>query len=214
MRVGYLARVWLASPYIRELRDLVRYRQQLVNERRNIKLRIRALLRNHRTRAPQRLTAWTRGWLAWLGCLAELGEQSRWVMDRHMEDLAHCDARIEQADQRLEEATVDDAVVSKLCELPGVGVVTAWVLRAEIGRFNLIATGKQLSRYFGLSPRNASSGERQADAGLIKAGSNLLRATLIQGSRRPSAWSRKCATRPARAESLPSWISGSAGCPQ
>ena len=184
MRVGYLPRVWLASPYIRELRALVRYRQQLVNERRNIKLRIRALLRNHRTRAPRRLTAWTRGWLTWVRYLAELGEQSRWVMDRHMEQLAYCDARIEQADQRLEEATADDAVVSRLCELAGVGAVTAWVLRAEIGRFDRFVTGKQLSRFCGLSPRNASSGERQADAGLIKAGSNLLRATLIQAAHR------------------------------
>lgn len=184
MRVGYLPRVWLASEYIRELRDLVRYRQQLVNERRNTKLRIRALLRNHRTKAPKGIEPWTRPWLTWLRCFAALGEQSRWVLDRHLEELAHGESRIEQADQRLEEATANDPVVSELCKLPGVGLVTAWVLRAEIGRFDRFMSGKQLSRFCGLSPRNASSGERQADAGLIKAGSNLLRATLIQAAHR------------------------------
>jgi hypothetical protein len=34
MRVGYLATVWLAPEHIRELRKLVRYRRQMVDERR------------------------------------------------------------------------------------------------------------------------------------------------------------------------------------
>jgi transposase len=63
-------------------------------------------------------------------------------------------------------------------------MVTAWALRAEIGRFDRFRTGKQLARYCGLSPRNASSGQRPADAGLIKAGSELLRATLIEAAHR------------------------------
>jgi len=48
MRVGYLPKVWLAPDRIVELRRLVRFRQQLVNERRSVKLRIRALLRDER----------------------------------------------------------------------------------------------------------------------------------------------------------------------
>ena len=47
-RVGYVPRVWLAPQSVRELRRLVRYRRQLVNERRAIKLRIRSLMREHR----------------------------------------------------------------------------------------------------------------------------------------------------------------------
>ncbi|MEE8394464.1 MAG: transposase, partial [bacterium] len=49
-RVGYLPRVWLAPEAIRELRMLVGYRQQLVNERRSTKLRIGAVLREQRLR--------------------------------------------------------------------------------------------------------------------------------------------------------------------
>ncbi len=41
------------------------------------------------------------------------------------------------------------------------------MLRAEIGRFDRFGSGKQLARFCGLSPRNASSGTRQADAGLV-----------------------------------------------
>src|SRR5262249_44126819 len=45
-------------------------------------------------------------------------------------------------------------------------------------------TGKPMSRYCGLSPRNASGGQRQADAGLIKAGNEYVRATIIEAAHR------------------------------
>ena len=40
LRVGYLPKVWLAPERLRRLRRLVRYRRQLVDQRRNVKLRI------------------------------------------------------------------------------------------------------------------------------------------------------------------------------
>ena len=71
-------------------------------------------------------------------------------------------------------------MVQRLLKLKGVGPVTAATLRAEIGRFDRFRNGKQLARFCGLSPRNASSGQRQADAGLVKAGNPELRATLVE----------------------------------
>ena len=59
-RVGYVPQVWLAPQTIRELRRLVRYRRQLVNERRHVKLRIGALLREHRRR--DEASPWGRAW--------------------------------------------------------------------------------------------------------------------------------------------------------
>jgi transposase len=113
-----------------------------------------------------------------------LGSEGRWVADRLLGEIRALDASIAEVEARLAEVTAGDAVVAELLELPGVGRVTAWVLRAEIGRFDRFATGKQLARYCGLSPRNASSGQRQADAGLIKAGNEQLRATLIEAAHR------------------------------
>ena len=56
------------------------------------------------------------------------------------------------------------------------------MLRAEIGRSDRFKSGKQVARFCGPSPRNASSGERQADAGLIKAGNNQRRAVIIEAA--------------------------------
>lgn len=88
----------------------------------------------------------------------------------------------------MEQATADDAVVAKLKEQPGIGPVTAVTMRAVIGRFDRFLTGKQLSKYCGLSPCNASSGGRQADAGLIASGNDILRPLLMQLAKRLPRW--------------------------
>ena len=51
-RVGYLPKVWLAPAYERDLRQLVNHRQALVDQRRAVKLRAGAVLREHRAK-PQ-----------------------------------------------------------------------------------------------------------------------------------------------------------------
>jgi transposase len=181
-RVGYLPRVWHAPERIRELRRLVRYRQQLVAERRQLKMRIRALLRDHRLCGAE-ASAWTKAWLEWVSQLP-LPNDSRWIMDRHLEELTYLSARIEQAEARLEQVAQEDRLVQRLLEIPGVGLVTAATIRAEIGRFDRFRSGKQLARFCGLSPCNASSGGRQADAGVIKAGNCELRRVLTQAAHR------------------------------
>jgi transposase len=193
VRVGYLPRVWLAPPAVRALRRLVRYRQQLVNEGRNVKLRVGALLREERVRPPAG-RRWTRAWLGWLAEGSGLSEQSRWIIDQHLARLAGLKEQMGAVQARLASLTQADPVVQRLLTLRGIGCVTAWTLRAEVGRFDRFRSGKQLSRFCGLSPRNASSGTRQADAGLIKAGHPQLRATLIEAShhliRREPRWSQ------------------------
>ena len=182
-RVGYLPRVWLASAEIRQLRRLVRYRQQLARERRNLKLRIQGLLREERVPRPES-HAWTQAWLRWLREKAELGPQSRWVLERQLERLQGLCKELAVVEDRLEKLTAKDAIVRKLREQKGVGLITAVTMRAEIGRFDRFRTGKQLARFCGVTPRNASSGKRQADAGLIRAGNPDLRAVLIETAHR------------------------------
>ena len=183
-RVGYLPKVWLAPEHIRELRRLVRYRQQLANERRNVKLRLRALLRDHRVKAPAELNPWTKAWRQWVESCEEIGQVSRWILNEHFQELDRVCLAIKRVEKQLTEVTAEDPLVAKLLEQSGVGLVTAVTLRAEIGRFDRFRSGKQLARFCAMTPRNASSGQRQADAGLIKAGNRELRRVLIEAAKR------------------------------
>ena len=178
-RVNYLPTVWLAPESTRQLRRLVRHRAQLVRRRRDVKLRIRGLLRENRLRYVE-ARAWTKAWLAWLQHEAALPESDRWILEDHVQELASLAARIKAIEARIQAATEGDAIVAQLMALSGVGFITAVTLRAEIGRFDRFHTGKELSRFCGVTPRNASSGARQADAGLIKAGNPELRTVLIE----------------------------------
>ena len=185
-RVGYLPKVWLPSAHERDLRQLVNHRQNLVDQRRAAKLRIGAVLREHRAQAqaPTRSSRWTRLWVAWARSVAPLSPQARWIVNELMDEVEHLDKRIRAVDTRLREANGDDSLLKKLMKEPGIGEVTAWALRAFVGRFDRFSSGKQLSRYCGLSPCNASSGSRQADAGLVRGCNRLLRAILIQAGHR------------------------------
>lgn len=181
-RVGYLPKVWLAPPEIQDLRTLVRHRAELTAQKRATKLRVRALLRNQRLVAP--MNAWTKAWLAWLRDEAPLPEHARWVMDRHLREIERLTAEIKLVEKRMTEVTKDDPFVQFLMSQDGIGLVTAVTLRAELGRVDRFRNAKQMSRFCGVSPRNASSGARQADAGLVKASNPELRRVLIEAAQR------------------------------
>ena len=181
MRLGYLPKVWLAPEEIRQLRSLVRFRAQKVKQRTRAKLR--AILREHRLRPPAGINAWTRLWLAWFQAL-DLDETTAFLRDEYLEELCHLNAKIREVERRLLKQTAGDAVVAKLLGLEGIGPITAITMRAEIARFERFESGKQLARYCGVTPRNASSGQKQADAGLVKAGNSGLRIVLVQAAQR------------------------------
>jgi len=183
-RVGYLPRVWTAPAAVRDLREVVRYRHQLAAQRRAAKVRIRALLRQHRQKPPAEVNPWTIAWHKWLRDGTTLPATTRWVIERHLAELADLARRTKAADTELARRTADDPLVGHLLAIKGIGLITAVTLRAEIGRFDRFRSGKQLARFCGLSPRNASSGERQADAGLIRAGSPLLRMIVMEAAHR------------------------------
>jgi len=182
-RVGYVPRVWMAPEYIVELRRLVRHRRTLVDERRKAKQRIRALLRDGRIAGAPR-GPWSLEWCFWVRNVAPLSAQSRWVIEECFEQLAWVGERIARSEERLREVTREDPLVAALLGEPGIGHVTAWVLRAGVGRFDRFRSARQLARFCGASPRNTASGQRQTTAGLVEACDRYLRATLMEAGHR------------------------------
>jgi transposase len=184
-RVGYLPRVWLAPAPIRELRQLVNHRQRLVDHARALKLQVGAILREQRVKIDkERGSRWSKAWTASVQNHPHLSQHARWIVDELLDDLKYTSGKIAKAEQRLRQATAADPVVAKLMDQAGIGEVTAWVLRAYVGDFGRFKRAKQLSRYCGLSPCNASSGHKVADAGLIDGCNKLLRLTIVQAAHR------------------------------
>lgn len=182
-RSGYLPGVWAAPAPVRGLRRLAAHRMALVRERRATKCRIGSILRDERVDPPPGLGRWTIAWLSWLGS-APLSEAGRFVVRGELARLAFLGEQITRAEAELERVTRGNPLVETLVRTPGIGRVSAWLLTAHVGRFDRFRRGKQLSRFCGLSPRNASSGRRQADAGLIRLANGELKGVLIQAAHR------------------------------
>jgi transposase len=184
-RAGMVPPVWLAPAEIRGLRMLVRLRADLVARVRSIKTRILGVLRAQRVVEPgDRGGRWTRRWHEWIAAEAPLDQDGMFVVRTHLDEFADLKKRIAAVEARLELRTRDDDVVRRLLAIKGVGPVTAWTMRALVGRFDRFTSGKQLARFCAVTPRNASSGQRMGDAGLIRAGDPLLKSVLIEAAHR------------------------------
>jgi transposase len=184
-RAGLIPPVWLPPRSVRELRLLVRLRADLVGSVRAVKVRLLAVLRQQRITEPGEFGRWCKKWLKWL-CSEEcaLSEQGRFTVEMYLEELAALRGRIAKVEARLRMATAEDGMVATLLKIKGVGEVTAWTMRALIGRFDRFSSGKQLARFCAVTPRNASSGERTADSGMIKAGDPQLKSVVIEAAQR------------------------------
>jgi transposase len=182
VRLNYLPRVWLPPEWIRQLRQTVRYRQQLVAERKRHKQQVSALVRQQRLGSCE-ATTWTKKWLQWLRALP-WPRLSRVVVEGHLRQVESLNVEIRGVEETLKQELEQDGVARWLQTQTGIGLVTAATLRAEIGDVTRFRTGKQLARFCGLSPRNASSGVRQADAGLIRACNPELKRVLIEAAHR------------------------------
>lgn len=192
-RVGYLPRSWQPPKYIRELRKLVRHRQAVADQRRAVKLRIQSIRREHRLHdAPAR--PWTKAWIHWLANHPDLPEASHWLIQEQLDELSYLQRQLQRVEAKMHHWTRHDSTVQQLRRLPGIGPVIAWALRAAVGRFDRFRNGKALARYCGLSPRHASSGQKQREGGLIGEADRRLRALLIQAGHRlangPGRWGR------------------------
>lgn len=89
--------------------------------------------------------------------------------------------------------------------IPGIGPITASAIVATVGNATEFKNGKQLSAWFGLVPKQYSSGGKQLLLGISKRGDTYLRTLLIHGARavirytenktEPESWLRKLITR-------------------
>jgi transposase len=181
-RAGYIPRVWLAPQNIRDLRALVRHRHALVQQRTQVKLRIRALLRNHRIVCPY--NSWTINWKKWLLDENNIPVNLQFLLRDDFDLIDFLNKKISNAETRMEADVADDPVVKKLLLQPGIGPITAITMRATIGQFDRFHTGKQLAHFCAVCPRNNSSAGKATTGGLIKAGDELLRQVLIEAAHR------------------------------
>jgi transposase len=156
---GILPESYLSTPAVRQLRERSRYRGSLVQIRAGVKNRVQAIL--HRLGLLHSFSdlfgARGRVWLAQL----ELPAGSRAVLDGDLQLIDQLDELIGKVEQWMAQNLVADETTRLLMTLPGVGLILAHVIRAEIGELEgHFASANKLVSYAGLAPLSDDSADR------------------------------------------------------
>lgn len=99
------------------------------------------------------------------------------------EELQAADARVRTLDAQLKAHGEVDERVKRLQQLGGVGPVVASALVAGIGDGRQFKSGRDLSAWLGIVPRQHGSGGKAGLGGISKRGDTYLRTLLIHGAR-------------------------------
>ena len=110
-------------------------------------------------------------------------ELLRELLAEMSERLRLFEERLKRYDQRIAEFARADERAGRLMAVEGVGPLTATVLIAAVGNGRQFRSGRELSAWLGLVPRQHSSGGRSVLLGISKRGDRYLRTLLIHGAR-------------------------------
>jgi transposase len=116
--------------------------------------------------------------------------------------LRDLEARIAELDRRLVQMTRADPACRALAEVPGIGPVIATAFTAAVPDPGRFASGRHLSAWLGLVPRQHATGGKPRPLGLSKRGDAYLRRQLIHGARAVVRVSQ------GRSGGLWSWVEG------
>lgn len=167
-----------------DLLALHRVRSRLMKQRIALGNQIRALL-HERGVVTRRGAAGLRAGVA--AALAdesnELSGELRALVVELMEELRTIELKLKSFDQRIERAARRDERCIRLRAVPGVGPLIASALVATVGNAREFKSGRELSAYLGLTPRQHSSGGKTVMLGISKRGDRYLRTLLIHGAR-------------------------------
>jgi transposase len=197
--LGQLPAVVMPPQQTRQWRALIACRQALVGRRCAAQNRVRAVLVGQGLPAPRGASAWAAAGLEGIARhakpLAECGPDELWrgLLEIALAEYRQARELIDQAEAKLDALAAADAGVRLLETIPGVGPRTAETVVAYLGEARRFRTGKQVSAYGGLVPRQYQSGESDRRGRITRRGPALLRKLLVECAwvmLRYNAWAR------------------------
>jgi transposase len=184
--LGQLPTVTVPPSATRQWRALIAARQALVGRRVAVQNRLRAILVGQGLAAPRGAKAWTELGLQGIGQfaqpLAECSPDELWrgLLDLALTELRQVRQLADQAEARLDQLAKHSEDVHLLETTPGIGPRTAEAIVAHLHEPGRFQSGKQVSAYVGLVPRQYQSGELDRRGRITRRGPALLRKLLVE----------------------------------
>lgn len=180
-RAGELVAVFVPNEENESLRDLVRAREDAVEDRTRARHRISKFLLRHNRQPETKLRAWGSIYRRWLDAVKFTDRREQVVFQEYLHHLDEIEGRLKRLEAAIHlEATESKRapVIQALQTMKGVAEVIATSLVAEIGEFRRFQNPKQLMAYAGLVPSEYSSGVSRKQGRITKSGNAHLRRVL------------------------------------
>jgi transposase len=169
--------VAVPSPEMEQQRSVVRYREQLMRDRRRAEARGRALALTQGIVAP---AGWWRP-AAWEQFQPELPEWMRWQLAHWQEEALALHAEERKVRQELEHMVGE-------CLPVGVGALSWITLQLEVRGWERFQNRRQIASYTGLCPGIHNSNGRGREGSINRCGNPVVRYTLVEMTWRLLRW--------------------------
>ena len=183
-RSGDLTPVWVPTPNIEALRDLVRARAAAKADERAARHRLSKFLLRHGRYYPGK-TPWTGAHKEWI-CKQKFDhEAQRRVLCDYVDAVDQIGKRLLRFQEDIAELTAESSLaplVRALQALKGVQLLTASTIAVELGDLHRFQTARDLMSYVGLVASEHSSGARTRRFGITKTGNHHVRRILIEAA--------------------------------
>lgn len=162
-RAGDLTPVFVPDEAHEALRDLVRAREAMQEDRRRAQQRLLKLLLRHGRRAAKAAKNWTKAHWEWLDAQRFEHPALTTTFAHYLNEVRHATDRVAQLDRAIDEA-VESApaamkdVIAALQTLRGVAKTTAVTVAVEVGNFSRFDKARELMAYSGAVPSEWSTG--------------------------------------------------------
>jgi transposase len=167
-----------------DLRCQLRLRAALVHMRTELKLRVHSLIHGEGFFSPPK-DLYSRNGQQWLAQL-ELTAAARLRLETMLRSIAYLDAEILQLKKQLHQlyakAPVWKEDVAILTSMPGIGLITALTILAELGDWRRFDDPAAVSNYAGLTPRLGASNKKAVYGRITKQGPRYLRWVLAEAA--------------------------------
>ena len=183
LRSGELTATWIPDREHEALRDLVRAREDAVEDQLRARHRLSKLLLRLGINPPAGVKTGTTRYQSWLQGLTwdQSAQQTVFAEYRQaIEEIAQRVTRYEREIDALTKTSAHAATIAALQAMRGVKLITAATIVAEIGDIRRFRSPRQLMAYAGMVPSEHSSGSRVRRGSITKTGNAHLRRVLIE----------------------------------
>jgi len=184
-RAGELTAVRVPTPAEEALRDLVRAREDLKNDRRIARQRIRSFLLRYGKRYPSPGASWSFRFEVWLRALRFEEAAAQAAFDHLVGAYSVRDAQLAAIDKQIEavagEAPLAEAV-ARLRAFRGIDTLSAVTILTETCDFRRFPSAASYMAFTGLVPSEHSSGASRHQGSITKAGNAHVRRVLVEAA--------------------------------